>query len=90
MTGRVGRYAGLLGVQVKASAVTSMQYRIDFLLEGAMSLYWLGWNLVPLLVLFGQRETVAGWDFPSALVVIAWKLASATSAACLAALCTLS
>lgn len=72
MTGRVARYAGLLGVQVKASAVTSMQYRIDFLLEGAISLYWLAWNLVPLLVLFGQRETVAGWDFPSALVVIAW------------------
>ena len=30
MTGLVGRYAGLLGVQVKASAVTSMQYRIDY------------------------------------------------------------
>ena len=37
MTGLVGRYAGLLGVQVKASAVTSMQYRIDFLIEGAMT-----------------------------------------------------
>ena len=66
------RYARLLGVQVRASAVTSMQYRLDFLIEGAISLYWLGWNLVPLLILYGQRETVAGWDFPSALVVIAW------------------
>ena len=69
---RALRYAGLLGVQVRASAVTSMQYRIDFLVEGAISLYWLGWNLVPLLILYGQRDTVAGWDFPSALVVIAW------------------
>ena len=67
-----GRYARLLGVQVRASAVTSMQYRVDFLVEGAMSFYWLGWNLVPLLVLYSQRDTVAGWSFPSALVVIAW------------------
>lgn len=66
------RYARLLGVQVRASAVTSMQYRVDFLVEGAMSFYWLGWNLVPLLVLYSQRDTVAGWTFPSALVVIAW------------------
>ncbi len=68
----LARYARLFGVQVRASAVTSMQYRVDFMVEGAMSFYWLGWNLVPLLILYNQRETVAGWDFPSALVVIAW------------------
>ena len=69
---RAARYARLLGVQVKASALTSMQYRADFAVEGLISIYWLGWNLVPLLVLYGQRDMVAGWDFPSALVVIAW------------------
>jgi ABC-2 type transport system permease protein len=69
---RAARYARLLGVQARASLVTSMQYRIDFVIEGLMSLYWLAWNIVPLLILFDRRETVAGWDFPSALVVIAW------------------
>jgi ABC-2 type transport system permease protein len=59
-------------VQLRASTVTAMQYRVDFLIEGAMSIYWLGWNLVPLLILYNVRDTVAGWDFPSALVVIAW------------------
>ena len=66
------RYIALLGVQIRASTVTSMQYRVDFVVEGAMSLYWLGWNLVPLLVLYHVRSTVAGWTFPQALVVIAW------------------
>ena len=66
------RYARLLGVQLRAAMQTSMQYRLDFLLEGAMSIYWLAWNLVPLLILYGQRDTVAGWDFESALVVIGW------------------
>lgn len=66
------RYARLLGVQVRASAASAMQYRIDFVIQGLISIYWLGWNLVPLLVLYGVRDSVAGWDFPSALVVIAW------------------
>jgi ABC-2 type transport system permease protein len=67
-----GRYLRLLGVQLRASLATSMQYRVDFLIEGAMSLWWLGWNLVPLLILYDRRTEVAGWNFPSALLVIAW------------------
>jgi ABC-2 type transport system permease protein len=67
-----GRYLRLLGVQMRASLATSMQYRVDFLIEGMMSIWWLGWNLVPLLILYDQRDEVAGWNFPSALLVIAW------------------
>jgi len=67
-----GRYLRLLGVQLRASLATSMQYRVDFLIEGGMSIWWLGWNLVPLLILYNVRHDVAGWDFPSALLVIAW------------------
>ena len=65
-------YLRLLGVQLRMSLVQAMQYRADFVLEGAMSIYWVAWNLMPLLVLYGDRDTVAGWDRPSALVVIAW------------------
>ncbi|HTJ44348.1 MAG TPA: ABC-2 family transporter protein [Kofleriaceae bacterium] len=66
------RYLRLFGVQVRASLQTVMQYRADFFVQGAMSLYWLGWNLLPLFILYEDRTAVAGWDFPSALVVIAW------------------
>jgi ABC-2 type transport system permease protein len=72
MARELSRYAGLLGVQARASIVTAMQYRVDFLIDGLMSLYWLGWNLVPLLVVYQVRPTIAGWDFPSAMLVIAW------------------
>ena len=54
----------------RVSLMTSLQYRVDFVVEGFMSLFWLSWNLMPLLVLYGSRETVAGWDQSSALVVI--------------------
>ena len=70
MTG-AGRYLRLLGVQLRASLATSMQYRVDFLIEGAMSIWWLGWNLVPLLILYEmsvwlsvlmERRWDRGWD----------------------------
>ena len=67
-----GRYARLLGVQARMALSIAAQYRADFLVQGAMSLYSLAWNLLPLLVLYADRRAVAGWDFPSALVVIGW------------------
>jgi ABC-2 type transport system permease protein len=59
-------------LQVRLSAAASMAYRTDFLVEGAMALAWLGLTLLPWLVLFDTRPTVAGWDRPSALLVIAY------------------
>jgi ABC-2 type transport system permease protein len=64
------RYARLFAVQLRTSVVVAMQYRSDFLIEGVISFFWLAANLIPLFILYHQRTTVAGWDFPSALVVI--------------------
>ncbi len=66
------RYLRLLGIQLRASATVAMQYRLDFLVQGGLALFWTGWGLVPLLVVFGRREGVAGWSFEEALVVIGW------------------
>ncbi|HQR30150.1 MAG TPA: ABC-2 family transporter protein [Anaeromyxobacteraceae bacterium] len=51
-----------------------MQYRADFLVQGTMSFFWMAWAVVPLLVVFGERRTVAGWSFDEALVVMGWFL----------------
>jgi ABC-2 type transport system permease protein len=68
----VMRYVRLLGVQLRASLLLAMQYRLDFALDALMSLFWTATALVPLLVLYEQRERVAGWTRPEALVVVAW------------------
>jgi ABC-2 type transport system permease protein len=73
--GHVKRYAEVLGVQLRTSVAAAMQYRANFLIEGAMSLTWLALALLPLLVLFDQRASVAGWDRPSAFVVMAYFMA---------------
>jgi len=66
------RYLRLLGIQLRASATVAMQYRLDFLVQGALALFWTSWSLVPILVVFRNRAGVAGWSFEEALVVIGW------------------
>jgi ABC-2 type transport system permease protein len=68
----VGRYLTILGIQLRASAQVHLQYRFDFAVEGLMTLFWLATTLVPLVVVFGLRESVAGWSYPEALVVVGW------------------
>lgn len=66
------RYWRLLGVQLRASAAVAMQYRLDFLVEGGLTLVWTAAALVPLLVVYSHRPTVAGWSYDEALVVMGW------------------
>ncbi len=66
------RYLRLLAVQLRASTAISLQYRVEFLGEGALALFWVAWSLVPLLVVYGHRPAVAGWSFDEALVVMGW------------------
>jgi len=66
------RYLRLLGIQLRASITVGLQYRVDFLVQGGMSLFWAAQAVVPLLVVFGKRESIAGWTFDEALVVMAW------------------
>lgn len=67
------RYLRLFALQFRISAASAMAYRANFLIEGAMSAAWTVLNLVPLIVVFAEREEIApGWDRPSALIVMAY------------------
>ena len=66
------RYMRLLGVQARASLLLALQYRLDFVVDGAMSLFWTATAIVPLMVLYQQRTSVAGWTWAEALLVVAW------------------
>jgi ABC-2 type transport system permease protein len=69
------RYLRLLAIQLRVSVAAAMAYRANFLIEGVMSLLWMALTLLPLIVLFKGRDTVAGWDAPSALIVMAYFMA---------------
>ncbi|BDG03064.1 ABC transporter permease [Anaeromyxobacter oryzae] len=66
------RYLRLLGVQIRASTAIAVQYRVEFLVRAGLALFWTAWTLVPILVVYGARTSVAGWSFEEALVVVGW------------------
>ena len=60
---------------VRASLALALQYRLEFLVEGALALLWMAATLIPLLVVFHARPEVAGWSFPETLIVLGWFVA---------------
>ena len=72
MAGDLRRYSRILGIQLRASLTLAVQFRLDFVVEGLLSLFWAAIALVPLLVVFHGRPAVAGWSFDEALVVMGW------------------
>ncbi|GAC1354411.1 MAG: ABC-2 family transporter protein [Polyangiales bacterium] len=66
------RYARLLAVQLRASMLLALQYRADFVIDGVLEIFFAMTAIVPLLVVFRTRASVAGWSFGEALIVIGW------------------
>lgn len=66
------RLFNVIRAQVRASLALALQYRLEFVVEGALSLLWMAVTLVPIFVVFGARAAVAGWTFPEMLVVLGW------------------
>ncbi len=66
------RYWSLFWLQVRTSLVTGMQYRWEFIVDGAMSIFWAAMALLPLWVLGAQRQELAGWRYPEMVVVVGW------------------
>lgn len=59
----------LLAVQLKISTVLAMQYRWEFLLDGFFAVFWTVTALLPLRLVFDERQVIAGYTYPEALCV---------------------
>jgi ABC-2 type transport system permease protein len=55
---------------IRASLMTAMQYRSDFLLDGAAGLVRAFAALVPIMLVFGHREELVGWSMAEAMLVM--------------------
>lgn len=66
------RYARLIANQAHVSFMLLLQYRVDFALSLLLACFWTLSAIVPLLVLYSDRSSVAGWSWGEALVVVGW------------------
>jgi ABC-2 type transport system permease protein len=69
------RSLAIVRAQLRASVALALQYRLEFLVEGALAFLWIAVTLVPVLVVFGTRDAVEGWTFPEMLLVLGWFVA---------------
>ena len=66
------RYVRLLANQARVSFLLLVQYRLEAVISLLLAAFWTSSALVPLLVLFGARDSVGGWTWGEALLVVGW------------------
>ncbi|MCS7059711.1 MAG: ABC-2 family transporter protein [Anaerolineae bacterium] len=64
------RYARLFGLFLKASFLVELEYRANFAARAVVSLFWAGVTLTGAGVFYSHAETIGGWTFNEALVII--------------------
>ena len=65
-----GRYPRIIALCWRSAISAELEYRLNFLIGGALSLFWMAWAAVGVSVYFQFSGTVAGWTYPELLVVI--------------------
>lgn len=56
---------------LRTGVAVQAQYRVDFLIQFALSFFWVSWNVAPLYLMFELEPTIAGWNREEAFLVIA-------------------
>ncbi len=64
------RYVRLFALFLKASFLVELEYRANFAARAMVSVFWAGVTLVGAGVFFSHTETIGGWTFNEALVII--------------------
>ena len=62
-------YVTLVWLQLRTSMALAMQYRVDFVTDAFVEVFWTMTALAPLFVVFSSRPEMAGWSFGEALMV---------------------
>ena len=66
------RYLRLLRIFWSATVQAELEYRLNFVSNALLSLFWLVWAVLGVGVYFRFGETVNGWSYPELLVVMGW------------------
>ena len=66
----VCRYLHIVRHLLKTSIAAQAQYRVDFIIQMILAMFWAAWHIAPLWIVFDLRESVAGWSRPEAMLVM--------------------
>ena len=64
------RYLKLVTIFYKNSILKELEYRVNFLSNAFMSVFWLVWGIVGVSIFFLHRDKMGDWTFPEVLMVV--------------------
>ena len=66
------RYLKIFLYQTRTSLLLLLQYRFEFFVGFLMAGFWALSALIPLFVVFQNKQAIAGWNWPETLLVAGW------------------
>lgn len=60
----------LLGIFWRFSILAELEYRVNFLTNAFMSIFWLVWGIAGASIFFAQRDEIGGWTYYQVLIVL--------------------
>lgn len=64
------RYLKLLGIFYRFSLLKELEYRVNFITNAFMSIFWLAWGVIGATIFFEHRDAIGGWTFYQVLMVL--------------------
>jgi viologen exporter family transport system permease protein len=65
------RYLKLLTIFYRYSLVSELEYRVQFIANVFMSVFWLAWAVIGVAVFFLHTDRLGDWTWPEVLMVVA-------------------
>jgi len=60
----------LISTFVKVNVQMSLAYRVDTIIAVLLNLFWLGWELVTMQIIFSNTATLGGWSFGDLITLL--------------------
>lgn len=70
VTTTLKRYGRITYLCWRFAVLKEMEYRVNFLTNAFMSLFWLAWGIIGATIFFAHRDTVGGWTYNQVLIVL--------------------
>ncbi|HZQ11085.1 MAG TPA: ABC-2 family transporter protein [Anaerolineae bacterium] len=64
------KHLKLLGVFWRFSILSELEYRVNFVTNAMMSIFWLVWGVIGATIFFAYRDQIGGWTYYQVLLVI--------------------
>ncbi len=64
------RYLRLLAVFYKNSILQELEYRVNFLANAFMSVFWVAWSVAGVSIFFQHRDRLGDWTYAEVLIVV--------------------